>query len=73
MAGQRQKFSIGDIVYNKVSTRGSYEPSMCDPNTRLKIEGVQKRGDTFLYTCDYDGYIFKEDELMSVQEYKDSL
>lgn len=67
------KFSIGQIVYNKVSIRGSYEPSICKSFERLTIDKVEIFGNTYKYTCGYDGYEFTEDDLMSVEEYKETL
>lgn len=66
---KKPKFSIGDIVYNKVSRRGSYEPSICQPYQRLTIQKVAASNETFQYTCDYDGYLFAESELLSIDEY----
>lgn len=71
---KKPRFNIGDTVYNKVSRRGSYEPNVARPGTKLIVEKVGRKGDTFQYTCDeYDGYEFTEDELMSKKEYKKSL
>lgn len=64
-----QKFNIGDTVYNIVSKHGSYEPSTCSPFTKLSVDKIEKYGDTFRYTCGYDGYVFAEGELMSSKEY----
>lgn len=69
----KPKFEIGQVVYNTVSRRGSYEPSMCKPYTKLTINGVEKHGDTFEYTCGFDGYCFTEDELMSAKEYAEQI
>lgn len=70
---RKPKFNIGDTVYNTVERRGSYEPSVCHPHERMKVEEVSRHGNTFEYTCGYDGYVFKESELMSPQEYADSI
>lgn len=65
------KFDIGDVVYNKVERWGSYEPSVCHPYTRLKIDEVKRRANgDFEYICTIDGYTFKENELMSEKKYK---
>lgn len=69
----KPRFSIGDYVYNKVARRGSYEPSICNKYSEICIESVRKCGDTFFYICGYNGYKFKEDELMSEEEYKSML
>lgn len=64
----KPKFNIGDTVFNTVSRKGSYEPSICDVMSKLKVDKVEKSGNTFKYTCDMDGYIFTEDELASKEE-----
>lgn len=70
MANNRKpKFNIGDIVYNKVSVRGSYEPSICNKHEKLTVDKVERCGDTFQYTCGFNGYTFKENELMTPAEY----
>lgn len=72
--GNKAKFDIGDVVYNKVERMGSYEPSLCRPYSRLEIDEIKKRPNgTFEYVCTIDGYTFKENELMSKEEYKNSL
>ena len=63
--GNRPKFDIGQIVVNKVKRIGSYEPSTCQPFTKLTVDEVRKRGDRFEYVCTMDGYVFAEDELMT--------
>lgn len=65
----KPKFQVGDYVSNKVSKKGSYEPSICNPYTRLEINAIRKSGNTFVYTCGFDGYEFTEDELLSPNEY----
>lgn len=69
----KPKFDIGQTVYNKVSRRGSFEPSTCQPFERLVISEVKTSGNAYTYVCGYDGYVFDESELMSVNEYKKSL
>ena len=64
----KHKFDIGDTVYNKVERKGSYEPSICRVMSKLTVDGVKKYKDSFKYICDYDGYEFMEDELMSREE-----
>lgn len=34
---------------------------------------TDKRGDRFEYVCTMDGYVFTEDELMALEDYKNSL
>ena len=70
---KKPKFEIGQTVYNKVSRRGSFEPSMCQPFTQLTISEVKNSGKSYTYVCGYNGYTFDESELMSVDEYKKSL
>ena len=65
----KPRFSIGDIVYNKVERRGSYEPSVARPYEKMEVDGVRRSNSSFIYTCGFDGYEFKEDELMSKEEY----
>lgn len=67
------KFSIGENVITKVTRRGSYEPSILPINSKVSIQKIEKVGDSFEYTCGYDGYHFKEDELMSIDEYSELL
>lgn len=68
------KFNIGDTVYNTVQRRGSYEPSIVKPYTKLEVISVSKYGDTYQYVCDeYDGYHFLEEELLSPKEYADKI
>ena len=69
----KPKFNIGDVVFNKVHRRGSYEPSVCEPNTKLIINEISKSSNGYIYTCGYDGYEFKEEELMSKNEFVRSL
>lgn len=69
MNNTKPKFCIGDIVYNKIPKQGSYEPSTCKPFEQLTVDKVEKHGNTFQYTCGYDGYTFTENELMSPCEY----
>lgn len=64
----KPRFNIGDTVYNKVARKGSYEPSICAKMSKLTVDKVAKCGDSFKYTCDYDGYEFMEDELMDKEE-----
>lgn len=71
--GNRPKFEIGQAVVNKVERIGSYEPSTCQPFTKLTVDEVRKRGDGFEYVCTMDGYVFTEDELMTLEDYKNSL
>lgn len=71
--GNRPKFDIGQIVVNKVKRIGSYEPSTCQPFTKLTVDEVRKKGDRFEYICTMDGYVFTEDELMTLEDYKNSL
>ena len=70
---KKARFQIGDKVVNKVSKRGSYEPSILSPFSIIEVEKVEKMNDDFLYTCEYDGYKFSENELFSLQEYKETL
>lgn len=70
---KKPRFNIGDAVITKVSVRGSSEPSMCNINEKLPVTGIRKRNDTFIYTCGYNGYNIQEEDLMSVEEYKNSL
>lgn len=72
MANQ-PKFRIGEIVYNKVSTRGSYGPSFCNPHERMTIDKIERCDNSFQYTCGYNGYKFMEDQLMSRKEYKETI
>lgn len=72
MFKKKNKFNIGDKVVNKVYKRGSYEPSTLNPWNVVIVEAFEQQGDTYLYTCGYDGYQFLENELMSVQEYATS-
>lgn len=65
----RPKFNIGDIVYNKVERRGSYEPSVARLYEKMEVDGVRRSNSSFIYICGFDGYEFKEDELMSKEEY----
>lgn len=58
----KPKFQIGDIVYNKVERRGSYETSICPKGSCLKVEQISRKGNVFVYTC---GYEFEEKELAS--------
>ena len=67
------KFHVGDTVYNKVDRKGSFEPSVCEKHTKLVISTVSISNHTIYYTCGFDGYVFEESELMSVDEYKASL
>ena len=62
---KRPKFSVGQTVFNKVTRRGSYEPSICSQFEKMKVNEIRKAGDTFEYVCGYDGYVFEESELMS--------
>lgn len=70
---KKPKFSIGDTVFAKVSTQGSYEPSHCRVGEKMKVKEIRECGNTFEYTCGYDGYILKENELMSKKEFIKSL
>lgn len=67
----KPRFNIGDIVFNKVERKGSYESSICPKRSKLSVDKVERMGDSFKYTCDFDGYVFKEDELMSRSEMVD--
>lgn len=70
----KPKFQIGDTVYNTVPKKGSYEPSTCNVWTKLTIDAIKKCPDgEFEYTCEYDGYVFTEHELLSHQEYTDMM
>lgn len=69
----KNKFNIGDTVYAKVSTMGSYEPSICSVNEKMDVKAIEKVGDEYVYTCSSDGYKLKESELMSKKEYKASI
>lgn len=63
------KFQIGQTVYNTISKRGSYGPGIADPFTKMEIESVKRVADDFLYTCGFEGWEFKESELLSPEEY----
>ena len=63
------KFNIGDKVVNKVQRIGSFEPSKCQEYSIIQVVGTIKSGDSVIYVCTMDGYEFKEDELMSLEEY----
>lgn len=63
------KFNIGDIVYAMARKRGNYEPSYCHIGEKMEVISVAKRGDMYIYICGYDGYEFKENEIMSAKEY----
>lgn len=65
----KPRFNVGDIVYNKVPKDGSYEPDTCNKHEKFTIDKVESFGNTFMYTCGYNGYIFEENELMSPKEY----
>lgn len=67
------KFSIGQEVINLVSRRGSYEPSVCCRYEHMTVDKVEVSGNTYQYTCGYDGYQFLEDELVSVEEFRREL
>lgn len=67
------RFNIGDVVYNKVEKRGSYGPSICDEHTRLTVDKVERSNGSFAYTCGYEGYRFYEDELMTRDEYRQTI
>lgn len=67
------KFNIGDSVITKVSKRGSYEPSFCQVNEKMTVEGIKRVGSVIHYICGYDGYDFTEDEIMSIEKYKQTL
>lgn len=69
----KPKFNIGDTVYNKVEKKGSFEPSTCNKYTKLTINSISTNNHATTYTCGYDGYMFKESELMSPDEYKVTL
>lgn len=70
MSENKPKFQIGDVVYNNVERRGSYEPTICSKHTRLEIDKVERNnGGGFTYTCGYDGYKFTETELLSISEF----
>lgn len=64
------KFSIGQEVVNTVSKRGIYEPSVCTKYERMIIDKVEVFGETYQYTCGYDGYQFLENELISVEDFR---
>lgn len=70
---KQPKYQLGQTVVNLVSTRGSYEPSICNKYEKMTIDKMEIHGNTYMYTCGYDGYQFLEDELMSLGEYKSSL
>ena len=67
------KYSLGQTVVNLVSKKGSYEPSMCDKYEKMTVDKVKVSGNTYVYTCGYDGYRFSEHELVSLEEYKSQL
>lgn len=67
------KYNLGQTVVNIVSKRGSYEPSMCDKYEQMTVDKVEVYGNTYRYTCGYDGYQFLEHELVSLEEYKSQL
>lgn len=69
----KNKFNIGDTVVATVSVRGGYEPSLCSPGEKMEVNEIKRRGDEYIYVCGYDGYSLKESQLMSVEEYKESL
>ena len=65
----KPKFNVGDEVYNRVSAKGTYEPSICYPFTSLTVSEVKQSGSGFVYICGYDGYRFREEELISKSAY----
>ena len=70
------KYSLGQTVVNLVSKKGSYEPSMCGKYEKMTVDKVEVSGNTYAYTCGYDGYDgyrFSEHELVSLEEYKSQL
>lgn len=67
------KFSIGETVVATVSVRGSREPSMCSVGMKMMVEGIEKCGDTYKYICGYDGYELYENQLLSVEEYREAV
>lgn len=69
MSKNKPKFNIGDIVYNKVERRGSYEPSIAKRFEKHEVEKICREDSSFIYVCGFDGYEFAEDELMSKKEY----
>lgn len=66
---RQPRFNIGDTVYTKVSVRGSFEPSFCHVGEKMEVLKVENYGDGYIYTCSYDGYRLKEDQLMTKEEY----
>ena len=71
--GRKPKFQIGDTVYNTVEKRGSYGPSVCRPFERLAVEEIRRDGAGFSYAAGFDGYCFKESELLSPDEYAERI
>lgn len=70
----KPKYQIGDKVVNIVEKRGSGGPSTCVLHTILQINGVRLLDDnTYQYECGYDGYLFQENELVSLIEYREGL
>ena len=67
------KYSLGQTVVKKKKKKGSYEPSMCGKYEKMTVDKVEVSGNTYVYTCGYDGYRFSEHELVSLEEYKSQL
>lgn len=67
------KFVIGETVVAMTTVRGSYEPTTCTIGEKMVVNKIEKCGDTFKYTCGYDGYELYENQLMSVKEYKEAI
>lgn len=61
---RKPKFQIGDLVTSKVEVKGSYEPSILRAGEGTYIDGIRRWGDSYIYTCGYDGYEIKEKDLV---------
>ena len=57
------KYHIGQTVVALTSVMGSYEPSRCSVGEKMRVEKVERHGNTYQYTCGYDGYELLESQL----------
>lgn len=67
--GKKPRFTVGQTVVALKETRGSYEPSTCKVGEKMEVNEIKRCGDTFQYTCGYDGYTLLEEELATPREY----
>ena len=70
---KQPKFKIGDIVFSKVQKRGTYGPSLCLTNMKLRVDEIEQSENGCIYACGYEGWQFSEDELISKNEYMKKL